>query len=48
MKYLYLLLMFIPVTIVGKIMGFSDSMLFICSSLAIIPLACLMKRSTAK
>ena len=46
MKYLYLLLMFIPVTIAGKIMGFSDPMLFICSSLAIIPLAGVMGKST--
>jgi Ca2+:H+ antiporter len=46
MKYLYILLVFIPVTIVGKFMGLSDSMLFVCSSLAIIPLAGVMGKST--
>ncbi len=46
MKYLYILLVFIPVTIIGKIMGFSDPMLFACSSLAIIPLAGVMGKST--
>ncbi len=46
MKYLYILLIFIPVTIAGKIMGFSDPMLFLCSSLAIIPLAGVMGKST--
>lgn len=42
MKYLYILLVFIPVTVIGKIMGFSDPALFVCSSLAIIPLAGVM------
>ena len=46
MKYLYILLVFIPVTIIGKIMGFSDPLLFACSSLAIIPLAGVMGQST--
>lgn len=46
MKYLYILLVFIPVTIAGKLMGLSDSMLFVCSSLAIIPLAGVMGKST--
>lgn len=46
MKYLYVLLVFIPVTIVGKVMGFSDPMLFVFSSLAIIPLAGVMGKST--
>ena len=46
MKYLYILLIFIPVTIAGKIMGFSDTMLFVCSALAIIPLAGVMGKST--
>ena len=46
MKYLYILLIFIPVTLVGKIMGFSDPLLFVCSSLAIIPLAGVMGKST--
>ena len=46
MKYLYILLIFIPVTIAGKICGFSDPLLFACSSLAIIPLAGVMGKST--
>lgn len=46
MRYLYILLVFIPVTIIGKVMGFSDTMLFVCSSLAIIPLAGVMGKST--
>ena len=46
MKYLYILLVFIPVTIAGKLMGLSDPMLFVCSSLAIIPLAGVMGKST--
>ncbi|MBR0468159.1 MAG: calcium/proton exchanger [Mogibacterium sp.] len=46
MKYLYILLVFIPITIIGKIMGMSDPMLFLCSSLAIIPLAGVMGKST--
>ena len=46
MKYLYILLVFIPVTVIGKIMGFSDTALFVCSALAIIPLAGVMGKST--
>ena len=46
MKYLYILLVFIPVTIVGKMMGLSDPVLFACSSLAIIPLAGVMGKCT--
>ncbi len=46
MKYLYILLIFIPVTIAGTFMGFSDPVLFLCSSLAIIPLAGVMGKST--
>ena len=46
MKYLYVLLLFIPVTIIGKIMGLSDTVLFVTSALAIIPLAGLMGKST--
>lgn len=46
MKYLYVLLIFIPVTIAGKIMGFSDPVMFVCSSLAIIPLAGVLGKST--
>ena len=46
MKYLYILLVFIPVTIAGKICGFPDPLLFAFSSLAIIPLAGVMGKST--
>ena len=46
MKFLYILLVFIPVTIFGKVSGFSDPMLFLCSSLAISPLAGVMGKST--
>ena len=46
MKYLYILLVFIPVTIIGKFTGFSDTLLFLCSALAIIPLAGVMGKST--
>lgn len=46
MKFLYILLVFIPVTIIGKIMGLSDPVLFACSSLAIIPLAGVMGKAT--
>lgn len=46
MKYLNILLVFIPITIYGKIAGFSDPMLFAFSALSIIPLAGLMGKST--
>ena len=46
MKYLYVLLIFIPVTIYGAIAGFSDPLLFVFSSLAIIPLAGVMGKAT--
>ena len=46
MKYLYILLIFLPVTIIGEIVGLSDPLLFATSSLAIIPLAGLMGKST--
>lgn len=46
MKFLYLMLIFLPVTLIGKFAGMSDPMLFICSSLAIVPLAGLMGKST--
>ena len=46
MKYLNILLIFLPVTIIGKLMGLSDPLLFVCSSLAIIPLAGIMGKST--
>ena len=46
MKFLYVLLVFLPVTIIGEIMGLSDMLLFAFSSLAIIPLAGLMGKST--
>ena len=46
MKYLYALLIFVPVTIAAKLMGASDVMLFVFSSLAIVPLAGVMGKST--
>ena len=46
MKFLYILLVFVPVTIIGEFAGFSDPLLFACSALAIIPLAGLMGKST--
>ena len=46
MKYLYTLLIFVPVTIAAKLMGASDVMLFAFSSLAIVPLAGVMGKST--
>ena len=46
MKYLYILLLFVPVTIVGEFMGFSDPVMFILSALAIIPLAGVMGKGT--
>ena len=46
MKFLYIMLVFLPVTVIGKLMGMSDPMLFVFSSLAIIPLAGLMGKST--
>jgi len=46
MKFLYVLLLFLPVTIIGKAIGFSDPLLFACSALAIVPLAGLMGKST--
>lgn len=46
MKFLYILLVFLPITILGKFMGLSDPLLFACSSLAIIPLAGIMGKST--
>ena len=46
MKYLYVLLVFIPITIYGSFAGFSDPLLFVCSALAIIPLAGVMGKST--
>ena len=46
MKFLYPLLIFFPVTIIGEFAGFSEPVLFVCSALAIIPLAGLMGKST--
>ena len=46
MKFLYALLVFVPLTIIGEMTGFSDPLLFACSALAIIPLAGLMGKST--
>ena len=46
MKFLYILLIFLPITIIGEVMGLSDPLLFVFSALAIIPLAGLMGKST--
>ncbi|MGX8773921.1 MAG: calcium/proton exchanger [Bacillota bacterium] len=46
MKYLSILLVFLPVSIIGKMMGLSDPLLFVFSAFAIIPLAGLMGKST--
>ncbi|MBQ6496273.1 MAG: calcium/proton exchanger [Firmicutes bacterium] len=46
MKYLSILLIFLPITIIGKLVGFSETLLFVFSALAIIPLAGLMGKST--
>ena len=46
MKFLYALLVFVPLTIIGEMTGFSDPLLFACRALAIIPLAGLMGKST--
>ncbi|MBQ9060639.1 MAG: calcium/proton exchanger [Firmicutes bacterium] len=46
MKYLYILLIFLPVAIIGDVVSFSEPLLFVFSSLAIIPLAGLMGKST--
>ena len=46
MKFLCILLVFLPVAIIGEVMGLPAPMLFAFSSLAIIPLAGLMGKST--
>jgi Ca2+:H+ antiporter len=46
MNYLYLLFIFIPISIVIKIMHLSDIFLFASACLSIIPLAALMGRAT--
>lgn len=46
MKFLYILLIFLPITIGGKLLGLSDPLLFVFSALAIVPLAGLMGKST--
>ena len=46
MKILRFLLIFVPVSLVGEFMGFSPTVLFVVSALAIIPLAGLMGEAT--
>lgn len=46
MKILYILLIFFPVSVIGAAMGMSETMLFACSALAIVPLAGLMGKCT--
>lgn len=46
MNFLYLLLVFVPVSIVGHFVGFSETLMFIFSALAIVPLAGVMGTAT--
>ena len=46
MKFLSILLIFLPVAIIGQFVGLSATILFGCSALAIIPLAGIMGKST--
>ena len=46
MKFLKYMLIFIPISIVGKFMNFSPAVLFILAALSIIPLAGLMGEGT--
>lgn len=46
MNFLYVLLFFIPVTIIGNILGMSSTLIFIFSSLSIVGLAALMGKAT--
>ena len=46
MKYLYILFVFAPIAILGKILHWSPVLIFLTSALAVIPAAGLMGRST--
>ncbi|MCR4716883.1 MAG: calcium/proton exchanger [Lachnospiraceae bacterium] len=46
MNFLYLLLVFVPISIVGHFMGFSETAMFILSALGIVPLAGVMGTAT--
>lgn len=46
MKFLYAMIIFLPITLIGNAVGFSEPALFACSALAIIPLAGVMGKST--
>ncbi len=46
MKYLNLLLLFAPVAIIGRILGWSPTLLFITSALAVIPTAGILGQAT--
>jgi Ca2+:H+ antiporter len=46
MKYLYLLLVFAPVAIIGSFLGLSPTLLFAASALAVIPAAGILGRAT--
>lgn len=46
MKYLYILLIFIPLTVIGEFIGLSDPVIFAFSALAIVPLAGIMGKGT--
>lgn len=46
MKFLRLLLVFIPISLIGEFVHFSPTLMFILAALAIIPLAGLMGEAT--
>ena len=46
MKFLKFMLIFIPISIIGKFMHFSPAVMFILAALSIIPLAGLMGEGT--
>ena len=46
MKYLNLLLIFAPVAIIGSFVGWSETLLFVASALAVIPAAGILGRAT--
>mgnify|MGYP001040347730 CR=1 FL=1 len=46
MNYLYLLMIFIPISIVGEFMHFSPTLMFALSALSIVPLAGMMGEAT--
>jgi len=45
-RYLNILLIFAPVAIVGRFLGWSPTLLFVASSLAVIPAAGMLGQAT--